>query len=152
MPSLSSTLLLLSCLCVCSVSPAEGFHLPRCQLVNQTVSLEKEGCPRCHSVETTICSGHCPTKDPVMKIPFNHVYQDVCTYRDYVYRKLELPDCPRRSGPGGALPGGPELSLAGAAPWTSPTVTFESLQPDFCMNDIPFSLLTLTLSAQLTQE
>lgn len=40
----------------------EAFQLPPCQLINQTVSLEKEGCPKCHPVETTICSGHCITK------------------------------------------------------------------------------------------
>lgn len=39
-----------------------AFQLPPCQLINQTVSLEKEGCPKCHPVETTICSGHCITK------------------------------------------------------------------------------------------
>uniref|UniRef100_A0A3Q4GYZ4 Glycoprotein hormone subunit beta domain-containing protein n=1 Tax=Neolamprologus brichardi TaxID=32507 RepID=A0A3Q4GYZ4_NEOBR len=39
-----------------------AFQLPSCQLINQTVSLEKEGCPSCHPVETTICSGHCITK------------------------------------------------------------------------------------------
>lgn len=46
---------------VCLPSP-EAFQLPPCQLINQTVSLEKEGCPKCHPVETTICSGHCITK------------------------------------------------------------------------------------------
>lgn len=39
-----------------------AFQLPLCQLVNQTISLEKEGCFGCHPVETTICSGHCFTK------------------------------------------------------------------------------------------
>lgn len=41
---------------------AEDFHLPLCQPVNHMVSLEKEGCPTCHLVETSICSGHCVTK------------------------------------------------------------------------------------------
>lgn len=58
--------------------PAEAFQLPPCQLVNQTVSLEKEGCPRCHSVETTICSGHCITKVPPhlehARLPHKSVY------------------------------------------------------------------------------
>uniref|UniRef100_A0A8C6V0C5 Gonadotropin subunit beta-2 n=1 Tax=Neogobius melanostomus TaxID=47308 RepID=A0A8C6V0C5_9GOBI len=104
--------------------PFLGFHLPRCQLVNQTVSLEKEGCPRCHTVETTICSGHCPTKDPVLKIPFSHVYQDVCTYRDFFYREVELPVA---------------LSChCGRCSMDTSDCTFESLQPNFCMNDIPF--------------
>lgn len=41
---------------------AEASQLPLCQLVNQMVSLEKEGCNTCELVETTICSGHCVTK------------------------------------------------------------------------------------------
>lgn len=41
---------------------AEDLHLPLCQPVNHMVSLEKEGCPTCHLVETSICSGHCVTK------------------------------------------------------------------------------------------
>lgn len=44
------------------IPPSAAFQLPPCQLINQTVSLEKEGCPSCHPVETTICSGHCITK------------------------------------------------------------------------------------------
>lgn len=59
---LSSLLFLILIQNAAKLPPAEAFQLPLCQLVNQTVSLEKEGCPRCHSVETTICSGHCFTK------------------------------------------------------------------------------------------
>lgn len=47
-------------------SSAEDFHLPLCQPISHMVSLEKEGCPTCHLVETSICSGHCITKVPVM--------------------------------------------------------------------------------------
>lgn len=43
-------------------SSAEDFQLPLCQPINHMVSLEKEGCPTCHLVETSICSGHCVTK------------------------------------------------------------------------------------------
>lgn len=40
----------------------ELIQLPLCQPVPHLVSLEKEGCPTCHLVETSICSGHCVTK------------------------------------------------------------------------------------------
>lgn len=50
-------------------STAEDFHLPLCQPVNHMVSLEKEGCPTCHLVETSICSGHCVTKVLLMVQP-----------------------------------------------------------------------------------
>uniref|UniRef100_A0A3B4FXC5 Gonadotropin subunit beta-2 n=1 Tax=Pundamilia nyererei TaxID=303518 RepID=A0A3B4FXC5_9CICH len=116
-------------------SPA--FQLPPCQLINQTVSLEKEGCPSCHPVETTICSGHCITKDPVIKIPFSNVYQHVCTYRDLYYKTFELPDCPPGVDPIVTYPVALNCHCGRCAMDTS-DCTFESLQPDFCMNDIPF--------------
>ncbi|XP_005935505.1 lutropin subunit beta [Simochromis diagramma] len=119
------------------LSPAAAFQLPPCQLINQTVSLEKEGCPSCHPVETTICSGHCITKDPVIKIPFSNVYQHVCTYRDLYYKTFELPDCPPGVDPIVTYPVALNCHCGRCAMDTS-DCTFESLQPDFCMNDIPF--------------
>uniref|UniRef100_A0A3Q3F264 Gonadotropin subunit beta-2 n=1 Tax=Kryptolebias marmoratus TaxID=37003 RepID=A0A3Q3F264_KRYMA len=111
--------------------------LPLCQLVNQTISLEKEGCFECHPVETTICSGHCFTKYPIMAIRFSKVYQHVCTYQDIYYKTFELPDC---------LPGvDPVITYPVALScrcsrcnMDMSDCTFESLKPDFCMNDIPF--------------
>ena len=158
---------------VCLPSP-EAFQLPPCQLINQTVSLEKEGCPKCHPVETTICSGHCITKvswwslhdfdfshslydcgfkgihmiwifqndlfllplqDPVMKT--RYVYQHVCTYRDLHYKTFELPDCPLGVDPTVTYPVAVSCNCGLCAMDTS-DCTFESLQPNFCMNDIPF--------------
>lgn len=56
-------LLLLPCLLIIDVQHLPSAEdLPLCQPVNQMVSLEKEGCPTCHLVETSICSGHCVTK------------------------------------------------------------------------------------------
>ncbi|XP_036978471.1 lutropin subunit beta [Acanthopagrus latus] len=117
------------------LAPAEAFQLPPCQLINQTVSLEKEGCPKCHPVETTICSGHCITKDPVMKT--RYVYQHVCTYRDLHYKTFELPDCPLGVDPTVTYPVAVSCNCGLCAMDTS-DCTFESLQPNFCMNDIPF--------------
>ncbi|XP_029377713.1 lutropin subunit beta [Echeneis naucrates] len=134
---LTLTLFLGSSSLIWSLGPAEAFQLPHCQLINQTVSLEKDGCPRCHAVETTICSGHCVTKDPVIKTLFSNVYQNVCTYRDFYYRTYELPDCPPDVDPTVTYP----VALSchcGRCPMDTSDCTFESLQPDFCMNDIPF--------------
>ncbi|XP_047458241.1 gonadotropin subunit beta-2-like [Mugil cephalus] len=112
------------------------FQLSSCQLINQTVFLEKKGCPRCHPVETTICSGLCPTKDPV-KIPYRNVYQHVCTYREWYYKSFELPDCLHGVDPIVTYPAA--LSChCGPCTMDTSDCTFESLQPDFCMNDIPF--------------
>ncbi|XP_041866859.1 lutropin subunit beta [Melanotaenia boesemani] len=120
-----------------SLAPAAGFNLPFCQLVNQTVSLEKDGCPTCHRVETTICSGHCLTKDPVMKIRYRNMRQDVCTYQDFYYKTVELPDCLPGVDPTVTYPVALSCHCGGCNMATT-DCTFESLQPDFCMNDIPF--------------
>nr|UWK01937.1 luteinizing hormone [Parapristipoma trilineatum] len=119
------------------LAPAAAFQLPPCQLINQTVSLEKEGCPKCHPVETTICSGHCITKDPVIKIPFSNVYQHVCTYRDLHYKTFELPACPAGVDPTVTYPVALSCHCGRGAKYPS-DCSFESLQPNFCMNDIPF--------------
>ncbi|XP_068182970.1 lutropin subunit beta isoform X2 [Antennarius striatus] len=132
--------LLMACLflgaSVWPLASAGAFQMPPCQLVNQTVSLEKEGCPKCVPVETTICSGHCITKDPV-KIPFSNVYQHVCTYRDYFYRSFELPGCAPGVDPAVSYPVARSCHCGRCAMDTS-DCTFESLHPNFCMNDIPF--------------
>ncbi|XP_053292382.1 lutropin subunit beta [Pleuronectes platessa] len=119
------------------LAPAVAFQLPKCQLIKQMVSLEKEGCPKCHTVETTICSGHCNTKDPVIKMPFLNVYQHVCTYQELYYKTFELPDCLPGVDPTVSYPVAVSCYCGRCALNTS-DCTFESLQPDLCMNDIPF--------------
>uniref|UniRef100_A0A3B5M8R6 Gonadotropin subunit beta-2 n=1 Tax=Xiphophorus couchianus TaxID=32473 RepID=A0A3B5M8R6_9TELE len=116
---------------------AAAFQLPRCQLINQTISLEKKGCSRCHRVETTICSGYCTTKDPNMKILFSKAYQHVCTYGELYYKTFEFPDCLPGVDPVVTYPVALRCHCGGCAMATS-DCTFESLQPDFCINDIPF--------------
>ncbi|KAK0145172.1 Gonadotropin subunit beta-2 [Merluccius polli] len=115
-----------------SVLPA-AYQLPGCQLVNQTVSMEKKGCPRCHPVETTICSGHCITMDPVMMAPRLKVFkiQQVCTYRELQYRLFELPDCPPGVDPVVQYPVALSCSCSHCAMATS-DCTVDSLQPDYC--------------------
>ncbi|XP_029137404.1 lutropin subunit beta [Labrus bergylta] len=137
MPPLMLSLFLGATFSIGPLIPAAAFQLPFCQLINQTVSLEKEGCPKCHPVETTICSGHCITKDPVIKTPFSNVYQHVCTYRDFYYKTFELPDCPPGVDPTVTYPVALSCNCGRCAMDTS-DCTFESLQPNFCMNDIPF--------------
>ncbi|XP_068424060.1 lutropin subunit beta [Clinocottus analis] len=116
---------------------AEAFQLPSCQPVNQTVSLEKEGCPSCHLVEATICSGHCNNKDPNRKVPFGKMYQHVCTYLDLYYKKFELPGCAPGVDPVVRYPVAVSCRCSRCSLDTS-DCTFKSLQPNFCMNDIPF--------------
>uniref|UniRef100_A0A3P9DUY4 Gonadotropin subunit beta-2 n=1 Tax=Maylandia zebra TaxID=106582 RepID=A0A3P9DUY4_9CICH len=77
------------------------------------------------------------TIDPVIKIPFSNVYQHVCTYRDLYYKTFELPACPPGVDPIVTYPVALSCHCGRCAMDTS-DCTFESLQPDFCMNDIPF--------------
>ncbi|KAM9727884.1 lutropin subunit beta [Menidia menidia] len=136
LPRIVSLFLGLSLL-IWSRTPAASFQLPLCELVNQTVSLEKDGCSGCHPVETTICSGHCITKDPVMKTRFSNVRQSVCTYRRLRYGTLQLPDCLPGVDPVVRYPVAISCHCGGCAMDTS-DCTYEGLQPDFCMNDIGF--------------
>uniref|UniRef100_A0A3B3VN54 Gonadotropin subunit beta-2 n=1 Tax=Poecilia latipinna TaxID=48699 RepID=A0A3B3VN54_9TELE len=108
---------------------AAAFQLPRCQLINQTISLEKRGCSRCHRVETTICSGHCTTKDPNRKILFSKAYQHVCTYGELYYKTFEFSDCLPGVDPVVTYPVALRCHCGGCAMATS-DCTFESLQPD----------------------
>lgn len=56
----NNILLLLFSVVVLAV--AQRSFLPHCEPVNETVAVEKEGCPKCLVFQTTICSGHCLTK------------------------------------------------------------------------------------------
>ncbi|XP_065114099.1 lutropin subunit beta [Paramisgurnus dabryanus] len=126
------TLILLFCLIVMLVSAQSSF-LPSCEPVNETVAVEKEGCPKCLVFQTTICSGHCLTKEPVYKSPFSTVYQHVCTYRDVRYETIRLPGCPPGVDPHITYPVALSCDCSLCTMDTS-DCTIESLQPDFCMS------------------
>ncbi|XP_053189476.1 gonadotropin subunit beta-2-like [Scomber japonicus] len=91
--------------------------------------------PAAQSIQTFLCS--CVNQDPVIKIPYSKVYQHVCTYRDFYYKTFELPDCPSGVDPMVTYPVALSCHCSRCAMDTS-DCNFESLQPDFCMNDIPF--------------
>ncbi|CAI9578337.1 unnamed protein product [Staurois parvus] len=67
-----------------------------CMLTEYTMYVEKEECNYCIAVNTTICSGYCPTKDPNMKgnLPEINLNQNVCTYSDYTLKTVSIPGCP----------------------------------------------------------
>nr|AEB33873.1 gonadotropin II beta subunit [Schizothorax prenanti] len=127
----NNILLLLFSVVVLAV--AQRSFLPHCEPVNETVAVEKEGCPKCLVFQTTICSGHCLTKEPVYKSPFSTVYQHVCTYRDVRYETVRLPDCPPGVDPHITYPVALSCDCSLCTMDTS-DCTIESLQPDFCMS------------------
>ncbi|KAK1791065.1 hypothetical protein P4O66_002107 [Electrophorus voltai] len=124
--------LLLLCCTAALFSPAKSYLLEPCELVNETVSVEKEGCPKCLVFQTTICSGHCLTKEPVYKSPFSTIYQHVCTYRDVRYETIRLPDCPPGVDPHVTYPVALSCDCSLCTMDTS-DCTIESLKPDYCM-------------------
>ncbi|XP_048864194.1 lutropin subunit beta [Brienomyrus brachyistius] len=117
----------------CFHNTARVFSLQPCEPVNETVSVEKEGCPRCLVIQTSICSGHCLTKEPVFKSPLSMVYQHVCTYKDVRYETIRLPDCPLGVDPHITFPVALSCDCSLCTMDTS-DCTIESLRPDFCIS------------------
>ncbi|AWP14662.1 Luteinizing hormone beta subunit isoform 2 [Scophthalmus maximus] len=103
-----------------------------------TLSLEKEGCPRCHMVETTICSGHCRTKEPSIIFPHLKVYQHVCTYRELHYRTVQLPDCPAGVDPSVSYPEALSCHCNLCVTNMADCIRHEHREPDVCDNDLTF--------------
>uniref|UniRef100_G3QVS2 Glycoprotein hormone subunit beta domain-containing protein n=1 Tax=Gorilla gorilla gorilla TaxID=9595 RepID=G3QVS2_GORGO len=72
---------------------------PRCRPINATLAVEKEGCPVCITVNTTICAGYCPTMTRVLQGVLPPLPQVVCNYRDVRFESIRLPGCPRGVNP-----------------------------------------------------
>ncbi|XP_028324520.1 lutropin subunit beta [Gouania willdenowi] len=133
------------------ITAAAAYQLPACHRVNQTVYLEKDGCPRCHPVETSICSGHCVTKDPIiinnhvktLINPFKalraprHAYQNVCTYEDFYYQTVQIPGCPYGVDPSVTFPVALSCHCS-VCTMDSSDCSMWGPQPELCTNDLPF--------------
>ncbi|KAJ8360254.1 hypothetical protein SKAU_G00167790 [Synaphobranchus kaupii] len=126
------TWLLFICLCHLLGSTGGSFLQP-CEPINETISVEKDGCPKCLVFQTSICSGHCITKDPSYKSPLSTVYQRVCTYRDVRYETVRLPDCRPGVDPHVTFPVALSCDCNLCTMDTS-DCAIQSLRPDFCMS------------------
>ncbi|XP_011766478.2 choriogonadotropin subunit beta isoform X1 [Macaca nemestrina] len=67
---------------------------PLCRPINATLAAEKEACPVCITVNTTICAGYCPTMMRVLQAVLPPVPQVVCNYREVRFESIRLPGCP----------------------------------------------------------
>uniref|UniRef100_A0A8D0GT88 Thyrotropin subunit beta n=1 Tax=Sphenodon punctatus TaxID=8508 RepID=A0A8D0GT88_SPHPU len=78
-----------------------GQSLPRCAPAEYTIHVEKRECAYCLAINTTICAGFCMTRDSNGKklLPRSALSQDVCTYKDVVYRTVLIPGCQRHAVP-----------------------------------------------------
>ncbi|XP_060628542.2 thyrotropin subunit beta [Anolis sagrei] len=72
-----------------------GQSMSFCIPVDYVIHVEKRECAYCLAINTTICEGFCMTRDSNGKklLPRSALTQDVCTYKDMVYRTVMIPGC-----------------------------------------------------------
>ncbi|XP_015268534.1 PREDICTED: thyrotropin subunit beta [Gekko japonicus] len=78
---------------------AVGHSMPLCIPVEYVIHVEKRECAYCLAINTTICEGFCMTWDSNGKklLPRSALSQEVCTYKDMVYRTVLIPGCQRHA-------------------------------------------------------
>ncbi|XP_013909529.1 PREDICTED: thyrotropin subunit beta [Thamnophis sirtalis] len=74
-----------------------GQSLALCIPVDYVIHVEKRECGYCLAINTTICEGFCMTWDRNIKklLPrrLSALSQNVCTYKELVYRTVMIPGC-----------------------------------------------------------
>ncbi|XP_050013503.1 thyrotropin subunit beta isoform X1 [Alexandromys fortis] len=92
-----SAIVLLSVLFALAFGQAASFCIP----TEYTMYVDRRECAYCLAINTTICAGYCMTRDINGKLFLSKyaLSQDVCTYRDFVYRTVEIPGCPHHVAP-----------------------------------------------------
>ncbi|XP_060087154.1 thyrotropin subunit beta isoform X1 [Heteronotia binoei] len=72
-----------------------GQSMTLCIPVEHVIHVEKRECAYCLAINTTICEGFCMTWDSNGKklLPRSALSQEVCTYKDMVYRTVLIPGC-----------------------------------------------------------
>ncbi|KAM4703062.1 lutropin subunit beta-like [Rhinophrynus dorsalis] len=106
-----------------------------CKPTNATISAEKEDCPMCMTLTTSICSGYCYTRDPVWKNALSSVNQHVCTYKEIRYDTIKLPNCMPGTDPFFTYPVAVSCDCSQCKMDYS-DCTVQSIGPDFCSNTL----------------
>ncbi|XP_053249569.1 thyrotropin subunit beta isoform X1 [Podarcis raffonei] len=72
-----------------------GQSMSLCVPVEYIIHVEKRECAFCLAINTTICEGYCMTRDSNGKklLPQSALSQEVCTYKDMVYKTVMIPGC-----------------------------------------------------------
>ncbi|XP_066479404.1 thyrotropin subunit beta [Tiliqua scincoides] len=72
-----------------------GQSMSLCVPVEYIIHVERKECAYCLAVNTTICEGFCMTRDSNSKklLLRSALSQEVCTYKDMVYRTVLIPGC-----------------------------------------------------------
>ncbi|NWR77986.1 TSHB protein, partial [Centropus bengalensis] len=65
------------------------------------IHVEKRECAYCLAINTTICAGFCMTRDSNGKklLLRSALSQNVCTYKEMLYRTALIPGCPHHTIP-----------------------------------------------------
>ncbi|XP_032091839.1 lutropin subunit beta-like, partial [Thamnophis elegans] len=104
-----------------------------CRPINATIAAEKDGCPVCMAITTSICSGYCNTKDILWKPLFSSFRQKVCTYKEIQYETALLQGCPPDVDPSFIYP----VALSchcDLCNMDSSDCTVQGIGPDSCSN------------------
>ncbi|XP_036388730.1 thyrotropin subunit beta-like [Megalops cyprinoides] len=88
----------LTCCILCLLM---GQAIAKCRPQNYTLYMERKECDHCMTINTTICSGFCYSRDSNMRGPIWKPYmiQRTCVYQSLVYRTAKLPGCPSNVDP-----------------------------------------------------
>ncbi|XP_039220898.1 lutropin subunit beta-like [Crotalus tigris] len=104
-----------------------------CRLVNATIAAEKDDCPVCMAITTSICSGYCKTKEMLWKPLFSSFNQKVCIYKEVQYETALLQGCPPDVDPSFTYP----VALSchcNLCNMDSSDCTVQGTGPDSCIN------------------
>ncbi|XP_062994239.1 lutropin subunit beta-like [Elgaria multicarinata webbii] len=109
-----------------------------CRPVNTTIAAEKDDCPICMTITTSICSGYCETKEMLLKTILSSFNQRVCTYKDVRYETVLLQGCPAGVDPSFTYP----VALTchcDLCKMDSSDCTVQSTGPNSCSNQQVFA-------------
>ncbi|XP_060111921.1 lutropin subunit beta-like [Heteronotia binoei] len=119
----------------CAGRRSNPVRSPSCRPINATIAAEKDNCPVCTTITTSICGGYCETRAKVLDV-FLPFIQRACTYKEVRYETVRLPGCPTGVDPSFSYP----VALSchcDLCKVDSSDCTVQSIGPDFCMNRRP---------------
>ncbi|KAM8818140.1 follitropin subunit beta [Rhynchonycteris naso] len=102
-----------------------------CELTNITITVEKEECGFCLSINTTWCAGYCYTRDLVYKDPARRNTQKTCTFKELVYETVSVPGCAHQADSVYTYPVATECHC-GKCDRDSTDCTVQGLGPSYC--------------------
>ncbi|GAB1287931.1 Thyrotropin subunit beta [Apodemus speciosus] len=127
-----SAVILLSVLFALACGQAASFCIP----TEYTMYVDRRECAYCLAVNTTICAGDINGK---LFLPKYALSQDVCTYRDFIYRTVEVPGCPRHVAPYFSYPVATGCKC-GKCDTDYSDCTHEAVRTDYCTKPQAFYL------------